>query len=153
MHIRKATGKDLDSILELFEGTVQHVNAKDYSKEQIAIWKQTKDREIWNAKITSQSFFVATINNQIVGFSSIDSDGYLDFMYTHHQHQRQGIATKLLNTIEKEAQAMKLDRVWASVSLTAQAFFAKYGYVQYDNEHKLLSGVHFKNALMEKAFN
>lgn len=150
MDIRKATVDDLEVIMELFQDTIQHVNAKDYTPEQIEVWQSAKDRNIWLKKLKEQSFFVCIIENQVVGFSSIDTEGYLDFMYTHKDHQRKGVAKALLDTIEKQAKSLNLDRIWTSSSITAQPFFAKYGYKHYEDEHKMLSGVHFKNALMEK---
>ncbi|MEP1033243.1 GNAT family N-acetyltransferase [Ekhidna sp.] len=150
MDIRAAKSDDLDQILELFRDTIQHVNSQDYSPEQIEVWQHATDRKVWLNKIKEQSFFVALMSNQIVGFSSVDADGYVDFMYTHRDHQGEGIAKALLEAVEKRTLENKLDRIWASVSITAQPFFKKNGYNHYENEHKMISGVHFKNALMEK---
>ncbi|MEO9485487.1 MAG: GNAT family N-acetyltransferase [Ekhidna sp.] len=150
MRIREAQIKDLDQILTLFEETVKHIDIRDYSEAHLNVWSSSKNQKAWLQKIKEQSFYVAAVKNQIVGFSSIDSEGYLDFMYVHHQLQRQGVATALLEKIESHASKMDLKRIWASVSITAQPFFSKNGYEHYEDEHKMLSGVHFKNALMEK---
>ena len=150
MDIRRATTDDLDQILELFTNTVKHINAKDYAPEQIAVWSKAKDRNIWLDKLQTQTFFVAISHDEVTGFSSIDPEGYLDFMYVHKDHQRKGIAQALLSEIEKQAEKYKVDRIWASVSITAQPFFQKHGYRHYEDEHKLVGGVPFKNALMEK---
>ncbi|WP_436516078.1 GNAT family N-acetyltransferase [Ekhidna sp. To15] len=153
MDIRKATEKDLDQILELFVGTIQYINAKDYNAEQIAAWSKAKNRSAWLEKLKTQSFFVAHIQDEILGFSSIDAEGYLDFMYVHKDHQRKGIAGLLLERVEKQAKSAKIERIWSSVSITAQPFFSNNGYQHYEDEHKMFSGVHFKNALMEKFLN
>lgn len=153
MHIREASSEDLDQILELFEKTVEHINVKDYSEQQIEVWKNAKDKKIWLEKIAQQSFYVAMIGEQIVGFSSVASDGYLHFMYVHHQHQRKGIAYQLLRQIEHRAKQLGRQRIWSSVSITAQPFFSKHGFQQFDEEHKTVSGVPFQNALMEKSIS
>lgn len=153
MLIREASVDDLDQILTLFEETIKSVNSKDYTEDQIRVWSAAKNRTVWLQKIEEQSFYVATKGDQIVGFGSIDVEGYLDFMYVHHQFQNQGIAKALLEKIESKALEDHITRIWSSVSITAQPFFAKNGYSHYQDEHKNVNGVAFTNALMQKMIN
>ena len=148
--IKEATVDDVDEIINLFESTVKAVNKKDYSPEQIAIWTNTKDRNIWTEKVENQTFYLAEKDHQIVGFSSIDDSGYIDFMYVHKDFQGHGIAKAMLTKIEKKAKELKLKKMYSSVSITAQPFFKSKGFVVYDKEHKELNGVSFTNALMQK---
>ncbi|WP_421765241.1 GNAT family N-acetyltransferase [Ekhidna sp.] len=148
--IREATFDDVDEIIDLFMSTVKAVNKRDYSPEQIAVWASTKDRNTWGKKIESQHFYVANIDDQIVGFSSIDDTGYLDFMYVHKDFQGCGIAKALLEEVEFKARRLQLTRIHSSVSITAQPFFRSRGFETYDQEHKELKGIAFTNALMEK---
>ncbi|WP_462250120.1 GNAT family N-acetyltransferase [Ekhidna sp.] len=150
MYIREATAEDLDEILKLFDETIRNVNSKDYSSQQIQVWSSAKNRNIWTEKIKDQSFLIAISNEKIVGFSSIDSVGFLDFMYVHYQHLRKGIATALLNKIEAIAVAQSNKSIWSSVSITAQPFFIKKGYLHFDSVLKEVDGVSFTNALMKK---
>ena len=150
MQIRSACAEDLEQIISLFENTVEYVNSKDYTKQQIEVWKNAKNPDIWLEKINNQFFYVAVIDRQIIGFSSLEATGYLDFMYVHHLYQRQGIALKLLKTVLFLASELNLTRIWASVSITAQPFFEKHGFEEFEEEQKSISGVTFKNALMEK---
>lgn len=153
MQIREATAKDLDPILSLFENTIKKINSRDYSQEQIEVWTASKNKETWLSKISEQSFYVAFAKNQLIGFSSIDTDGYIDFMYVHHEFQHQGIAKALLLKLQEAASENNIQRVWASVSITAQPFFSRNGFYKYDDEHKSVEDVHFKNALMEKSLD
>ena len=43
---------------------------------------------------------IAEIENELTGFSSIEKNGYLDYMYVHKDHQGKGIAKNLLEEIE-----------------------------------------------------
>ncbi|MEP0984166.1 GNAT family N-acetyltransferase [Ekhidna sp.] len=148
--IREATFDDVDEIIDLFISTVKAVNKRDYSAEQIAAWTSAKDRSIWCKKIESQHFYVANIDDQIVGFSSIDDTGYVDFLYVHKDFQGIGIAKALLEEIEHKARKLQLTRIHSSVSITAQPFFKSRGFETYNQEHKELKGIAFTNALMEK---
>ena len=148
--IRRAVKSDVDSIIQLFEDTVRHINQKDYSRDQLAVWANAKYLAILADNVLTQYFFVAEIQEHLVGFSSFTQDGYLDFMYVHKDFQSQGIATSLLEHILKEASDMNIKRLYASVSITAQPFFRSKGFQTYDEEHKVIKGISFTNALMEK---
>ncbi|MEQ8627034.1 GNAT family N-acetyltransferase [Ekhidna sp.] len=148
--IRAATVDDIGEIIALFEETVKAVNKKDYSPEQIAVWTSAKDRKIWADKVENQHFYLAETEDQIVGFSSIDDTGYIDFMYVHKDFQGHGIAKALIDQIELKARELQLTKIYSSVSITAQPFFTSRGFEVYDKEHKKLDGIAFTNALMQK---
>ncbi len=49
----------------------------------------------------NQFFIIAILDKKIVEFSSLDEDGYLDFMFVLKDFQGQGIADKLLAKLKK----------------------------------------------------
>ena len=62
--------------------------------------------------IKTHYFIVATNQqSQIVGFSSITNKGYLHSMFVHKDFQGKGIATILLNEIERYATARGIMRI------------------------------------------
>lgn len=130
MTIRKATLADLKGITKLFYETIQNVNAKDYSKDEIddwSSWHENVDR--WSEEIMRSYFIVASIDNMIVGMASLDTDGYLNLLFVHKDFQRHGIAKVLLNEIERKAYEQKNDLIYSDVSITAKGFFEKYGFI------------------------
>ena len=153
MSIRVATLSDLDAILALFSQTIQEINAKDYSPAQIRVWSSLRNEEAWKQKLEAQYFIVKEMDKAIVGFSSLEPDGYLDFLYVHARRQRQGIASELLEAILSKATEQHNAKVWTSSSITAQPFFEKYGFVLTQKEIKHVEGVKFVNAVMERPFN
>ena len=52
--------------------------------------------------LLAHTTLVATSNQKMVGFADMDETGYLDHLYVHHQHQKQGIATMLCDLLETE---------------------------------------------------
>ena len=72
-------------------------------------------------------YFVVAVNqkSQIVGFSSITPQGYLHNMFVHKDFQDKGVATVLLNEIERYAAVMGIKRITSEVSLTARPFLRK----------------------------
>ncbi|TCO08463.1 GNAT family N-acetyltransferase [Natronoflexus pectinivorans] len=128
--IREALERDVGQITQLFFDTIQYINAKDYAKEDIDDWSSWKwDTDKWLEKIQEQYFILAEINNQIVGFSSLAEDGYLDFMYVHKDYQGQGVASALLHEIEKKSIEQSNDFIYSDVSITAKRFFECKGFI------------------------
>jgi len=148
--IRRAIISDVNNVIDLFSNTVRSINSKDYSKDQIKIWSSFRERDSWIKKIADQNFYVGIISKRIVGFSSIDDQGYIDYLYVHKNFQNQGIASSLLNQIVKKAKEFNLDRIWVSSSVTAKPFFQSKGFVQYEIEKKKIKNTEFENSLMEK---
>ena len=151
MEIRLGDKSDLNELLELFKNTVQHVNVKDYSPEQIEVWAAaTNNVKGWEERMENDTFLVATEQGKVVGFSSINTVGYLNFMYVHHQFQKQGIATALLEKVEEKAREYGCKSMYASVSVTAQPFFAFNSFKHVADDLRIVEGVEFMNSKMEK---
>jgi len=150
IEIRLADENDVDNIIELFSLTVRFINSRDYSEDQIKIWSSFSNRDSWIGKIIEQNFYVGIISEKIVGFSSIDNQGYLDYMYVHKDYQNQGIATALLNQIERKANELSLQRIWVSASITSKPFFESKGYILFNIRKRKIQNTVFKNSLMEK---
>lgn len=151
MNIRRATIKDANSIKEIFRTTVQKVNAKDYSKNQVEVWSNVADEFDWSTLYDTQKIWVVENEKEIMGFSTLKADGLLNLMYVHYNYQAVGVATLLENAVNEEAIIQKISKVWASVSITARPFFKSKGYkiVRYETKEK--NGATFENAIMEKA--
>lgn len=151
MLLRRATSADLNAIRQLYHVTITSVNTADYDPKQIAAWAANHAiLSRWETALADQDFFVAELDSQIVGFSSITYAGYLDLMFVHRDYQRRGIARRLLAAIEETAVTRKLPIIWADVSITARPFFAAHGYIITERSIKNVSGVLFDNVVMTK---
>jgi putative acetyltransferase len=153
--IRSADENDLPAITELFRTTIQSINSKDYTPEQIEVWSAGADNtEKWAESIKNQYFIVAEIEGVIAGFGSITPGRYLDFMYVHKDYQRLGVARALLNEIERKASEQKNAEIYSHVSKTAKGFFEKMGYIYTEVvTDKAVNGVIFENSVMVKKIN
>jgi putative acetyltransferase len=151
--IRPATPDDLAEITELFYQTITLVNSKDYDPRQIESWAaNAKNTNGWLQRLQEQYFILAEIEKEIVGFGSVAKDGYLDLLYVHHAFQRQGVARRLLDSLEQNANECKLASIYSDVSITARPFFEKHGYHIEQEQSKDVNGVIFRNFLMRKKF-
>ena len=151
LKIREASESDCEEIGKLYFDTVTAINSKDYTKREIEVWAASgKKYDIWKKKISEQYFLVAEIDGTIAGIGSIAKDGYLDYMYVHKDHQRKGIASALLKEIEQKANEQKNPEIWAYVSITANPFFEKNGYVFSGEKIITNQGVDFVDRIMKK---
>jgi putative acetyltransferase len=127
--IKIAQESDIPNIAKLFYETIQTINIKDYTQEEIDDWSSWySDTDKWKQKINEQFFILAQLNNELVGFGSLAKDGYLDYMFVHKEHQRKGIAKKLYNKIEEKAHEKKNHIIYSEVSITAKSFFESLGF-------------------------
>lgn len=121
--IKQAEESDLEAITDLFYGTVQHINKKDYTQQELDEWSSSRNnKEKWIKRINEQYFILVLVNDKVVGFSSIATDGYLDLMYTHRDFQAQGVAKTMLAMLEAKAKKQKINEIYSDVSITAKFF-------------------------------
>ena len=134
-NIRPATTSDATAVAELFGHAVKHISNSHYSEQEKNAWLQgADDVEFWQQRIDSGNVSVATHNGRVLGFIEYQPEqSHLNCLYTDPHHQRQGIATALLNAVLPSADSGKT--ITADVSKAASAFFQKQGFVrQHENQ-------------------
>ena len=147
MTVREYRPCDCEEITELFYNTVHSVNAKDYTEEQLAVWAAGDvDTKQWNRSFLEHFSLVAVLDETIVGFGDIDKTGYLDRLYVHKDHQREGIATALCEVLEQAVSG----RITTHASITAKPFFEKRGYKVITEQQVNRRNVLLTNFVMEK---
>jgi putative acetyltransferase len=151
MQLRIATVNDVPQIIQLFEGTITTVNSKDYTSEQTTVWSSRgADVAKWIAKISEQYFIVLKEKTAIIGFASLTTSGYLDFMYVDKDHQRRGIASMLLKSLEDKAHQLNVHEIISDVSITAKPFFLSKGFKELAQQSVNLDAVTLTNFKMRK---
>lgn len=120
---------DTLKLLDLFKDTIRRVNARDYDADQIAAWSSDEiDPVAWGNRFEGRFAIVAEIEDRPVGFTDLTHEGYLDRLFVSADHQRQGMASALMDSILAEANRLGLNRIHVNVSLTARPFFESYGF-------------------------
>lgn len=147
MEIRTYQPADCKEMAELFYQTVHTVNAKDYTQPQLDAWATGQvDLEQWNRSFLAHLSLVAVEDGAIVGFGDMASDGYLDRLYVHADHQGRGIATALCDRLEQAVQSP----LTTHASITARPFFEKRGYAVIKEQTVERQGVALTNFVMIK---
>lgn len=125
--IRVAQQSDVIELKNLFQNTVLAINRRNYSQEKVEDWATCGDNLSEIEDMIKTHYFIVAINqrSEIVGFSSITLQGYLHSMFIHKDFQGEGIATILLEEIERYANTVGIMRITSEVSLTARPFLKK----------------------------
>ncbi len=149
--IRKGHINDLAELQNLYVDTITTVCTADYDREQIKVWASgVENRQRWHQVMTEQFIIVAQHKSKIVGFATLDNGNYLDFLYVHKEHQRQGIAQLLLDNIEAEAKRLHQNVINSDISKTAKPFFEKNGFIVLKEQTNIKQGVEIINYKMTK---
>ena len=151
--LRPIQSSDLEGIVTLFKETVHHVNAKDYTPEQLLVWAPHHihhGHERWQSLLHNIAY-LAEIDGVIVGFADMTTEGYLDRLFVHKDYQGRYISMMLLNQLKSIALKNGIKKITAEVSITAKPLAERLGMHVIKKQSKHQSGgVTLTNFLMEK---
>lgn len=149
--IRRATPGDALAIAMLYHDTVNKINSRDYTPGQVQAWAgDAPEEEKWRERQMSRTTFVDEQDGIIRGFAELEDNGQVGAVYVHADYQRQGIASALLHEVEREAVARGASWLSTDASITAQPFFAKYGFKTVVTQEVEYRGQIFRNYRMRK---
>ncbi|EEL33193.1 GNAT family N-acetyltransferase [Bacillus toyonensis] len=149
--IRIFQKEDLEPVLQLFYETVHTVNARDYNELQLQAWAPKRlDRERWLQSLEKNICYVAEYRGVIVGFGDYNDEHYIDRLFTHKDYQGKGVASYILQKLEKEAVNLGHGDIYTEASITAKSFFERKGFICIKEQKKQHNGQIFINYVMKK---
>lgn len=152
MLIRRAIISDIPCIREIFTETIKTINLKDYTVEEAEDWASCGESIVlWENFLGEHEFWVAEFQGELVGFSSINSAGYIHSLYVHKNFQSRGIASALYSQIEQLALQRNISSLSSDVSITALPFFQQRGFVILKEQMSKAKRLYLKNYLVEKS--
>ena len=151
MNIRSYHNDDCQAVLSLFYETIHKINRRDYTREQIEAWTNNHniDPTAWNLSLTHHKTLVAEMDNTIVGFGDLNGN-FLDRLYVHAEYQRRGIATAIMDRLERYAAEQNYATIVTHASITAYPFFRDRNYQLVKEQQVERHGVFLKNMVMQK---
>jgi putative acetyltransferase len=152
MQIRRfKPGEEMD-LWHLFHDAVHHINAADYTSEQLNAWSPDQiDIGKWRASLRNISPFVVEQERQLIGYADVQPSGYVDHFYVHHLWQRRRVGTLLMQIILEVAKQDAIDNLFADVSVTAKPFFESWGFAVEKEQYVQIHKVALKNYRMAKS--
>jgi putative acetyltransferase len=139
------------ALWEVFHSAVHSIASKNYSEEQVNAWSPANpDRAKWAERIRGINPFVAKRAGVIVGYADVQADGYIDHFFVSAAAARQGVGSALMRKLHEAAVQGKISTLFSNVSLTAQPFFEKWGFVIEFRQSISCCGVIMENFRMKK---
>jgi nucleoside 2-deoxyribosyltransferase/GNAT superfamily N-acetyltransferase len=154
LQIRPFVPEDVDALIGVFQSAVHETAARDYDAAQRAAWAPaTPDRAAWQQRLQRNQPFVALWRGEIAGFADLQADGLIDQFFVAAAQGGRGIGQALMDHLLGQARARGLAALHAEVSLSAEGFFARNGFVVLARHTPVRGGVALRNASMRRTQN
>lgn len=148
---------DVQLLSEIRFAAIEELTVDDYDEEQRRAWASAVDDDEEFAQSLEKGLtLVALIGGGPVGFIALQDGGLIDQIYVHPAVARTGVATALIDAIEKLAAARGVATLVTEASDTAKPLFEKRGFaaerrntIEIDGEY--LGNTHMTKALAPKA--
>jgi len=142
---------DTPILATIFVAAIQELTGDDYSEAQQEAWAAAADdEEQFGKRLAGQLTLIATLQNSPVGFVSLKGPDHIDLLYVHPGAAGQGVATMLVDALEKLAGARGAKNLTVDASDNAEPFFKKRGYVAMQRNTVTINGEWLANTTMQK---
>jgi putative acetyltransferase len=151
MYVRDLRPGEERVLWKLFYDTIHSVNIRHYSQSQVDAWApEDLDPSVWEQKMQSICPFVAEIDDQIIGYSDLQTSGLIDHFFVHHLWQRRGVGRLLMTEIDRRASRSQLHQLETHASITARPFFEAFAFVVVREQELEMRGVKLRNYFMQR---
>jgi len=142
---------DTSILAVIFVAAIQELTGDDYSEAQQEAWAAVaEDEATFGKRLAGQLTLIATVQNSPVGFASLKGADHIDLLYVHPSAAGQGVATLLVDALEKLAGARGAKILTVDASDNAEPFFKKRGYIAMQRNTVTINGEWLANTTMQK---
>jgi putative acetyltransferase len=142
---------DAPVLAAIFASAIEELTGDDYSEAQQEAWMAAAESDEFGLRLASDLTLVATLEGSPVGFASLRGSDHIRMLYVHPALAGQGIATMLVDALEKLAVGRGGKNLTVDASDTAQGFFARRGYTAKQRNSVTVNGEWLANTTMQKA--
>jgi putative acetyltransferase len=145
---------DTPVLAAIFAAAIEELTGDDYSSDQQEAWAAVADdEEAFGQKLAGELTLIASLGNAPVGFASLKGKDHIDMLYVHPSAAGQGVASALLDALEKLAGGRGAKNLTVDASDNAQEFFKKRGYVAKQRNSVTVNGEWLANTTMQKTLS
>jgi putative acetyltransferase len=149
--IRPLRPEDSAQAVRVFHDAIMNGAATHYTLAQRQAWAgPAPDIAGWRNRFDGIDGFAAEIGGKLVGFMTLDRDGYIDLAFVHSAFAGQGIGRTLHQAIVAKAQDNGIQTLTTQASERAMPFFASLGWQVGQRQRVEKRGVVLTNYRMSK---
>lgn len=148
--LRPLLSDDVPVLAAIFTASIEELTGEDYSEAQQQAWMAAAEDEEFGKRLASDLTLIATLEGSPVGFASLRGTDHIRMLYVHPAVSGQGIATMLVDALEKLAGGRGATALTVDASDTAQSFFAKRGYTAQQRNSVTINDEWLANTTMKK---
>lgn len=149
--VRRARPGEEFLLWEVFQSAVHGLARQHYTPHQLAAWAPPSyPGAAWSERIRRNHPFVAEINGEVIAYADVQADGYIDQFFVTAPAAGRGVGSALMLALLQEAGRLGASRLHTDASLTAQAFFQRFGFVVDAEQEVMVRGVALRNARMSR---
>jgi putative acetyltransferase len=142
---------DTPLLAAIFIAAIEQLTGDDYSEAQQQAWASVADdEEAFGRRLAGELTLIATLQNSPVGFAALKGADHIDMLYVHPGAAGQGVASVLVEALEKLAGARGARSLNVDASDNAAEFFEKRGYVANQRNTVTVNGEWLANTTMQK---
>lgn len=142
---------DTVPLQDLFAQSIEELTADDYDEEQRLAWiSRCADPVAFAKRLMAQVTLVVERDDELLGFASLKDNKEIDMLFVHPFAAGEGVATALLDALEKLAAARGTKTITAEVSDTAHDMFLGRGYQPVRRNNIPIDDVWVANTTMSK---
>jgi putative acetyltransferase len=149
--LRPFLSQDTPVLAAIFVAAIEELTGDDYNESQRGAWASVvDDEEQFGKRLASELTLIATLQNSPVGFASLKGKDHIDMLYVHPGAVGQGVASVLIEALEKLAGGRGAKSLTVDASDNAEGFFTKRGYVGKQRNTVTVNGEWLANTTMAK---
>ena len=148
--LRPYLAADTPVLAAIFAAAIEELTGDDYNEEQQQAWAAVAEDEEFGRRLAADLTLIATMQNSPVGFASLRGKDHIRMLYVHPGVAGQGVASMLLDALEKLAGSRGADKLTVDASDNAEGFFKKRGYVAMQRNSITVNGEWLANTTMQK---
>ena len=142
---------DAPALRAVFESAIHDVARRDYTQLQVDTWgPRSHDAAAWAERMAALRPVVATLDGVVAGYADLQPGGYIDHFYVSGAAGGRGVGGALMRELLARAAQRAIVELTADVSVTAQPFFAHFGFEVVEHRVVEVRGVRFRNAAMRR---
>lgn len=149
--LRPMKPDDLPALEAIFRAAIEELAGEDYDEGQQEAWASAADDPAAFARrLTEAITLVAFLDGAMAGFASLKDASVLDMLYVRPDCAGQGVATALVDAVERLAAARGTTILTVDASDTAMPAFLGWGYTATQRNTVFRAGEWLSNTTMTK---